>query len=728
MCFAGDTLKKVVVLIMLSGLLSLSAFAQEEDITELSLEDMLNVEIISASKFKESVKDTPATMLIITRKDIERRGYTSLTQVFADVPGFDVIVAQGDTYQQLYARGNRTGSLNERTMFMVNGIEHNMLYTQHMQIDNDFPLSVIERIEILFGPASAVYGPNAFSGVINVITRNPADLEDKESKVFARFGMGTNNTRFGDITVLSRSGDIGVAVSYRRYVSDRADFSDRKGFFKEGDIIGNPDIWGPYATEYPEWNNETDNYAILGRLTYKTFELGYHKFSNKNGNGGVYPLDRAMAGADWRFSREILYLKNNSDITDRLSWSMLTTYQKGGAPPDATWGQGWNAGDTWDTQRTVELLTWKFLSEKWVFFNDLIYKVNDNWILSGGLKFAAGNYQKGYEHSRSDRIVFMPGDTEFMYDMLYPEAQSDYITPGNNFKDNEWGTYFQAKWLAPNDKIVLVLGARYDDNNVYGDTFNPRVGIVYKFSKKFLIKANYGSAFQAPAPRNVGGSWGGLEVSANLKPDKIKTVDFSMVAQMKDFAHDVTLFRNEVTDSILQGENLPKKTMYGVEYKFNYFRKEISDTISDFNLHFNYALTDSKYKVPRTNSVTGRSSDKVGGIAKHKFNIIGGMTFSRIFLVNMKINYVGKRPTIVSNPIEEVDAYITAGISLQVKDIFKKITLFLNVENIFNRMYYHPGYDSANAGEDISKPSPGWYSSRLPQGGRTFVAGVRMEI
>lgn len=728
MRFFEDILKRVLLWAMITGILIMPVAAQQEDVSELSLEDMLNVEITSASKFKESVKDTPATMLIITRQDIERRGYTSLTQVFADVPGFDVIVAQGDAYQQVYARGNRTGSLNERTMFMVNGIEHNMLYTQHMQIDNDFPISSIERVEILFGPASAVYGPNAFSGVINVITRNPKDLDDKESKVFAQFGMGTNNTRYGDVTVLSRQGDVGVSLSYRRYMSDRINMSGRKGFFKEGDIIGNPKIWGPYATEFPEWNNATDSYAVLGRLTYKTFEAGYHKLSNRNGNGGVYPYDKAMASADWHFIREILYLKNSSDITDKLSWNFLTTYQKGGSAPDSAWGQGWNDGSTYDTQRTVELLSWKFLSEKWAVFNDLIYKVNDNWILSGGIKFAAGSYQKGYEFGNSDRVIFMPGDTEFIYNKLYPDIKPDYITPGNNFKDNEWGAYFQAKWLAPNDKFVLVLGARYDDNNVYGDTFNPRVGVVYKISKKLLIKANYGSAFQAPAPRNVGGSWGGLDVSAALKPDKIKTIDLSLVAHMKDFAHDVTLFRNEVTNSILQGENLPKKTMYGIEYKFNYFKKEVSDTISDLNLHFNYTFTDSKYEDPRSNTTTGRSSDKVGGIAKHKFNIIGGMTFSKTLLVNMKINYVGKRPTIVSNPIEEVDAYLIAGLSLQIKNLFKKVTLFLNVENIFDKDYYHPGYDSASAGEDTTKPSMGWYSSRLPQGGRTFVAGVRFDL
>lgn len=717
----------LIFLLLFSG--SVHAQEKEEELADFSIEKLLNVEVVSASRFTESVRETPAAMVVVSRRDIENRGYTSLTQVFEDLPGFDVIRAQGDVYQLVYARGNRTGSFNERTMLLVNGVEHNMLYTQHMQIDHDFPISAIERIEVLYGPASAVYGANAFSGVINIITVDPTHLKRGETKIRGQFGMGTNSTKYGDVTIAGRSGNLGFSVSYRRYLSDRVDQTWGKGYFKEGSIIGNPDLWGPYAELYPKWNNGTDSHAVIGRLTFRNFELGYNRLLNKNGNGGVYPYDKCMASDDWVFRREVYYIKHRAEITDKIAWNILGTYQKGGSAPDSVWGQGWNKdNNNLNSERTVELLTWKYLAEKWSLINDIVFNVSRNVTLSGGVKFAAGRYQKAYHFGRSDRIVFMPGDREYDYERLYPVTFTDSIDPGRSYKDSEWGIYMQAKWKAFDDRVIFVLGARYDDNNFYGDTFNPRVGVVYRFSDKFMLKANYGSAYHPPAPRNVGGSWEGLDVSSSLKPDKIKTFDLNFTWQTENLVHDLTLFRNVVANSILQGENLPEKRMYGAEFKLTYFRKEISNAITDLNIHLNYTYTHSRFDEKIVSEETGRSSAWVGGIAKHKFNLLGSMMLFKRVNVNVSLNYVGDRPTVVSNPVSEVDSFLVTGIGIELKSLIKSMSLFINIENLFNTRYYHPGYDNAGAGEDLSVPSRTWFSSRFPQDGRVFTAGFKIEL
>lgn len=701
---------------------------KKNDIMDMTLEELLNVKIISASKFEESIRQTPATMLVITRKDIEDRGYNSLTDIFYDLPGFDIIVSHGDAFQLAYARGNRTGSFNERTMLLINGVEHNILYTQHMNIDHDFPLTAIERIEILYGPASAVYGANAFSGVINIITRSPHDLEEYNFNVVSRIGLGSCNTLFGELTFLGRDGPWGISLSYRRYRSDRLDVSDRPGFFANHTIIGNPDIWGPFAPHYPAYDNRANNSALLTTLSFKNLEIGFNQMVTNQGNGSVYPYDKTLPSIDWKFFRNVFSIRYHDELSDQLAWTFLTTYQHDGTGPDSSWAQGWHHGDgnSWNDTRTVEMLTWKYISYKWNIYNDIVFSPTQQWFLSGGVKFSSGDYQKSYEFGRADAVTFTPGDRVYDYDQLFPRPLDNSKTPGNNYRDLEWGLYLQIKYSPK--KFNLLAGARYDNNSTYGDTFNPRIGATYQVTKNLLLKTNFGTAFQAPAPRNLYGSWGGLAVSANLEPDEIKSLDLSLLYSSKYSAHEITLFYNEIAKSILQGQNLPQKNIFGAEYKFHLLLDSIGQSVKNLLIHFNYTFTNSKFSDPISDSFTGRCHDRVDGIAKHKFNLLLDADWLNHVHLNIKLNYVGKRPTIVSNPIPTIGPYLLTSASIQYKNLFDHVTLYFNVANIFNVDYYHPGYDSASAGEDLSKPSRGWYSSRLPQPGTTFMTGIKIEF
>jgi outer membrane receptor protein involved in Fe transport len=131
----------------------------------------------------------------------------------------------------------------------------------------------------------------------------------------------------------------------------------------------------------------------------------------------------------------------------------------------------------------------------------------------------------------------------------------------------------------------------------------------------------------------------------------------------------------------------------------------------------------------RSDDVTGRTSDNIGDIAPHKFNIILNTDFLKHFHINLRFNYVGDRETEISNPIKKVDAYFLTNLNLQVINLFEnKLSLFVSVYNLFDIEYYHPGIDKANAGEDLSSPSNGWYSSRLPQPGRSIIFGMYLDL
>jgi len=143
------------------------------DITALSLEDLLNVEVYSASKFPQKMSEAPSSVTVITAADIRTYGYRKLADILRSVPG--LYVSYDRQYDFLGVRGfARPGDYNSRILLLVDGNRLNDAVYDTASIGTEFPLDVdlIERVEFVAGPGSSIYGSNAFFGVINVITRN----------------------------------------------------------------------------------------------------------------------------------------------------------------------------------------------------------------------------------------------------------------------------------------------------------------------------------------------------------------------------------------------------------------------------------------------------------------------------------------------------------------------------------------------------------------------------
>ena len=136
----------------------------------MDISQLIELKVSSASGVPESLRHAPAAMIVILAEDIRQRGYDNLAEVLADVPGFDISVSNGTTYAVAQQRGYRS-PFGQRTLLLVDGVVNNELWSQAPDISRQFPLQMIERIEILYGPASAVYGANAFAGVVHTKKR-----------------------------------------------------------------------------------------------------------------------------------------------------------------------------------------------------------------------------------------------------------------------------------------------------------------------------------------------------------------------------------------------------------------------------------------------------------------------------------------------------------------------------------------------------------------------------
>ena len=178
--------------------------------------------VTSVSKSKEPLAEAPATVVVVTGEEIERRGYTDLEAVLRDLPGFDFSRRAGSSYSNIYQRGYRSIETN-RTMLLIDGVEDNDLASSTAWLSRQFPLSDIDRIEVVYGPASTMYGANAFAGVINVVTKQPEQIvgEGKRLGGDARLLLGKDATS-GDGVVAGQNaaGTFRWSFAARRYKGD----------------------------------------------------------------------------------------------------------------------------------------------------------------------------------------------------------------------------------------------------------------------------------------------------------------------------------------------------------------------------------------------------------------------------------------------------------------------------------------------------------------------------
>ena len=174
-------MKVKLLLLTLFYLTSLWLQAQEESVqksanlSELSLEDLMNIKVVTASGSEQTVSEAPSTMMVITAQQITERGYEQLDDVLRDIPGVDLVHAYGQAPTFITFRG-MYGDENKRMLIMIDGIVENSLMGGYEMAGPAYSLHNVERVEIIWGPASALYGANAFSAVVNMITKKGAEI------------------------------------------------------------------------------------------------------------------------------------------------------------------------------------------------------------------------------------------------------------------------------------------------------------------------------------------------------------------------------------------------------------------------------------------------------------------------------------------------------------------------------------------------------------------------
>ncbi len=346
------------------------------------------VQVTSVSKKAEDILEAPATVMVITEAQIQNRGYIDLIDAITDLPGFDISKIYGVTYANIYQRGFRQNN-TERTLFLIDGVEENDLWTNTAFISRQYPLSNIKRIEVVYGPASTMYGPNAFVGVINVITKTGKEVtgSDKNWGITGQVSTGSWNTQSADLTLAGRSKNIELTVTGHYFRSDEMDLSgdpfydydpsefdgidyksildvtsgaadfarsngltDSNSFYTlerdaNGDTVavrltdaGQAEARRLDRSGYDQivngepiaFSNDTEDWLINARLKVSDFTIGFQTWQRKEGaNVSFTDMNEAGSrnGSLWVPSLSHFFVKYEKQLSDKLSITGFTRYK-----------------------------------------------------------------------------------------------------------------------------------------------------------------------------------------------------------------------------------------------------------------------------------------------------------------------------------------------------------------------------------------------------------------
>ena len=175
------------------------AAASQADILSMDLEALLNVKVTTASKFSEDISDAPGVMHVITRDELKRFHALTLSEILNHVPGLALTTASFTDRSMVASRGDQTTINSGHILYLINGRPTREVLEGGIASDllESFPVSTLERVEVILGPGSVLYGSNAYSAVVNLITRK---ADGNKISIDAQGGSGNAFAAAGNAT------------------------------------------------------------------------------------------------------------------------------------------------------------------------------------------------------------------------------------------------------------------------------------------------------------------------------------------------------------------------------------------------------------------------------------------------------------------------------------------------------------------------------------------------
>jgi iron complex outermembrane receptor protein len=478
-----------------------------------SLEDFYGDEefVSIATGTKKSIRLAPSVATVITADDIRRMGANTIHQVIETVTGIHSYPSNVNRMNPSYSiRGIHTDQ-NPQVLVLVNGVRTTYAFTGAKWNVFGLGVNLIDRVEVIRGPGSAIYGADAYSGVVNIITKGTENSFDNDAGV----KLGSFDTKSAWFNYGFQHDDMTLSFNGQwqdtRGDSSRRVQTDLLHLFGLSELSNAP---GPLDTRH----RFVDLHA---QLDYKNFYANLWHLDIKGGTGAG--AAQALSDSDKTTSNQTsIEIGYKTAITDKMDVDINFYHQN---YESFTYFKIFPDGYT---HRDGVEYTKGYIGAP--SLEDTYYGFKLTSIYSG-IEHHNIRVEVGYKDTKetTDELKnFGPGiiepDQTSQDDTLTSVKGTPYIFIGNN-KRNLSYISLQDEWEFASD-WELTAGIRYDDYSDFGSTINPRLALVWQTQHNLTTKLLYGSAFRAPSFGELFTSNNPvLQGNANLKPEKIDTLE-----------------------------------------------------------------------------------------------------------------------------------------------------------------------------------------------------------
>lgn len=622
----------------------LSSQLQAQDSTSKILDEV----VMTSNKNSQKQTETGKVFTIISRQQLEKNSGKTLGEVLNTIAGTSIIGSSNvpGTNQTISIRGSSAGDV----LILVNGIPLNdpSVISNYFDL-NFFSIDETERIEILKGGQSTLYGSDAVSGVVNIITR----ATGKTMRVNGNFTAGSYNTLKQSIGLGKHDDKTGFTLNYTHLSSNG--FSAANDKMKTGTFD----------------KDGIDQHAVNAGLFFNISKKLKAAFS---GTYSFYKTDLDAAA-----------------FTDEKDYTVKNNNKQAGA------------GITYSLGKGIIRLNYNFNRTERNYLDDSVHKSSPYVDYSKSNYTGRTHFAELYGNWKTKQVELLAG-----IDYRLNNTGQDYFSTGPfgpyappvlHAEMNQFSPYVSLLYKNENG-FNAELGGRWNKHSEYGSNFTFTFNPFYLIERKAKIYGNLYSAFKSPTLYQLFDPSAG---NKNLSPEKGMIAEAGAeIFSVKNFWARLTAFYRNTEDAIIYTFNpsnfsslylnAAEQTNYGAELEVQY-------TAGKVTASGNYTYTDGKTTASFDGTGTPIGKDttyfNLYRIPRNTFNINVGVQTTKAIYYSVALRSVSKREEFVygANP-EIMPAYFTIGVYGEYK--FGKTTkLFLDLKNITGQQYFDIlGYNS----------------------------------
>jgi iron complex outermembrane receptor protein len=671
-------------LVLMICLSSDFVFAEEtgvDDYFSMSPAELAAIPVSIATGTSKPIFQSAAVTTVITAEQIKSMGATELHEVLETVPGVhagiqDVI---GDFN---YSMRGIQNARNSQILIMLNSTRITTPFGGALMDFTELPIEAIARVEVIRGPGSALYGADAFAGVINIITKKAKDIDG--TRAGARVGDHSTQSGWGQHSTEWAGWDVAASLQYQHTSGDdgRIIKADSQTTLDDIFVTHASHAPGPMNTRYETFNGHLN-------LQRKHWDMGFWAFNSIDGgtragvasaldpkgraNGEQYMGDIRFSTEDWFDDWELLAHASYLQTDFQAQFQVFPDNAKLpiGSDGNINFSSGslvlFANGANADLGRIQKVPSIELGS---------VYKGWNNHLLRLGTGFR-------YEEITTNQR------TNFGFGVPLPAVVNGTLTDvtGTRFvylpntHRSVWSAVAQDEWqFAKNWQ--LTAGVRYDHYSDFGGTINPRAALVWDINEQLTSKVLYGKAFRAPNFSEQGNQNNPVIVgNKDLKPETINTVEWGIdYRPFSALRTAVNVYYYEIENLIaippgtITFQNSGNQNGYGTELEWNW------QVAEQWNITGNYAWQNAR---------SGNTHSRVTGVPEHHVYTRVGWQFLPQWQLQPQINWVGGRTTPPGDnrPLKD---YETIDLTLRGRKLFGHLNMAASLRNMFDANHFEP--------------------------------------